>query len=44
MNAIFDFIRGLAPWALPGLLLTIFAVRVAAKDKKDKTSDKKYKA
>lgn len=44
MNAALDFIRGLTPWAPMGLLLTIFAVRSAAKDKKDKKPDGERKA
>lgn len=39
MNAVLDFIRGVAPWVPLGLLLTIFAVRSAAKDKKGKKPD-----
>lgn len=44
MNAILDFMRGIAPWVIPAILLVIFAVRAAAKDKKDSASDKEHKA
>lgn len=44
MNAVLAFLRGLAPWVIPAILLVIFAVRAAAKDKKDSTSDEKHKA
>ncbi len=44
MNAVLDFIRGAAPWVPMGLLLTVFAVRSAAKDKKDKKPDEERKA
>lgn len=44
MNAVLDFIRGIAPWVIPAILLVISAVRAAAKDKKDSASDEKHKA
>lgn len=44
MNAILDFMRGIAPWVIPAILLVLFAISAAAKDKKDSASDKKHKA
>lgn len=35
MENVFDFLRTAAPWVAMGLLLAVFAVRSAAKKKKD---------
>lgn len=35
MNAVLDFIRGIAPWVIPAILLVLFAISAAAKDKTD---------
>lgn len=42
MNAILDFIRAAAPWVAMGLLLIIFCVRGAAKNKNGKKQDDNY--
>lgn len=44
MNAVLDFIRGIALWVIPAILLVLFAISVAAKDKKDSASSEKHKA
>ena len=42
MENVFDFIRAAAPWVAMGLLLAIFAVRSAAKKKKDQEQEVDY--
>ena len=42
MNTVLDFIRGAAPWVPLGLLAALFAVRSAAKDRKNKQSDEQH--
>ncbi len=37
MNAFLDFIRAAAPWVAMGLLVIIFCVRGAAKNKNEKS-------
>ena len=44
MRAVLDFMRGFAPWVIPAILLVLFAVKAAAKDKKDSASSEKHKA
>ena len=42
MENVFDFIQAAAPWIAMGLLLAIFAVRSAAKKKKDQEQEVDY--
>ena len=42
MNAFLDFIRAAAPWVAMGLLVIIFCVRGAAKNKNEKKQDGDY--
>lgn len=44
MNAVLDFIRGIAPWVIPAILLVLFAISADAKNKKDSESSEKHKA
>lgn len=41
MNAVLDFIRGAAPWAIIGVLEAIFVVKSVAKEQDSKKLDKR---
>lgn len=42
MNAVLDFIRGAAPWAIIGALEVIFIVKSVAKEQESKKLDERH--
>ena len=42
MNAVFDFIRGAAPWLTTGIVIAIFAARGVSREKNNNKSEDNY--